>query len=119
MEDHLKNEKVATEDDWIELITIKCDDEPSVNDHQHIVNEETFDQSQLVVPGNDNDNILDNSMTTNRRVVDDITQQPNLTSTNITNGIEANLGPIFEYAAEPLLPLFKVNQHRSQFIILR
>jgi hypothetical protein len=49
--------------------------------------EETLDQKEVLIP------------------VEDTTEEPNVTATNIVNGIRADHGPIVGYAEEPLLPL--------------
>ncbi|CAF0881240.1 unnamed protein product [Adineta steineri] len=75
--------------------------------HQDLNEEEKFDQKQMAVALEDNDNILADPMTKNRRVVETTNKAPDFTTTNITNDIRADLGLIVEYADQPLLPLYK------------
>jgi len=75
--------------------------------HPNMNAEETLDQSHATVAMMDSGNLSHNSMTTNRRVVETITEEPNLRTTNIINDIEVDLGPIVGYAEVPLLPLYR------------
>jgi hypothetical protein len=75
--------------------------QPNINE------EEPLDHSQVTEPVMDSSNLLDNSTTKNRRVVEITTEEPSLTTTNIISGIREALGPMVGYAEEPLPPLFK------------
>jgi len=59
-----------------------------------------------VISMENSDNIQNDYITKNRRVVETITEDLELSSTNIINNIKVNHGPIVGYAKEPLLPLF-------------
>jgi hypothetical protein len=69
--------------------------------------EETHDRRQVVIAMEKSYNRQDPSMIKNRRVVEAVIHEPNLTTTNIIDDIKTDLSPIVEYAQEPLLPLFK------------
>ncbi|CAF3915491.1 unnamed protein product, partial [Adineta steineri] len=72
------------------------DEIPSVN----LNNEETLERNQFPV--------TNNPMKINHRLVDGATSSKgSVTVMNIMNDIEGNLGPILDYAEEPLLPLYK------------
>ncbi|UJR38658.1 hypothetical protein I4U23_031324 [Adineta vaga] len=53
------------------------------------------------------DDIVDNFMKKKCRLIETHSGEPISVTTNIVNGSEPELGPIFGYAAEPLLPLSK------------
>jgi hypothetical protein len=55
----------------------------------------------------DVDNINNDSMMSNSRVVEVLNVEENLTTTNVFNEIKTDLGPIIGYADVPLLPLVK------------
>jgi hypothetical protein len=75
--------------------------------HPNLNGHETPDQGQVVVVVQDSDNVVNVSMTTNRRVVEATTEERNLTTTNIVDDIIADPGPVVGYAEEPLLSLSK------------
>ena len=50
-------------------------------------------------------NVMDNPMTKNRRVVETVTDEPTVTTTNVIKEVEVGFSPIIGYAQEPLLPL--------------
>ena len=75
--------------------------------HFILIEEETLDLTQTTVVMEDSSNTSDEPITTNRRVVDNLVEEPNLASVNVINDIEATLTPIVEYADEPLLPLLE------------
>ncbi len=49
--------------------------------------------------------MMDNSMTQNPRIVEEVIEAPIITTTNNINDIKADHSAIIEYAEEPLLPL--------------
>jgi hypothetical protein len=67
--------------------------------------EERLSQMQVVQVMRNSDNVSDAPRTHNRRVVEAITEEPTLKVTMSTDNHETKLGPIIEYAQEPLLPL--------------
>jgi hypothetical protein len=67
--------------------------------------EELLDQKQGMIAADGSDNTLDHSTTTDRRATQAVIEEQNLTTTNTINDMIADLGPIIEYAEEPLLPL--------------
>lgn len=73
--------------------------------HLHMDTEETSDRRQAIVTIGHADNLPNGPMTRNRRVVEVITEQSNLATTDIISDIERGFNPIVGYAAEPLLPL--------------
>ena len=75
--------------------------------HLDLTEEETLDLTQTTAIMEDSGNTSGEPITTNRRVVDNLAEEPNLTSVNVINDIEATLTPIVEYADEPLLPLLE------------
>jgi hypothetical protein len=75
--------------------------------HLNLVGEETPDQGQVVVIVKASDNVLDDSMTKNCRVVEVTTDEQNSTTTKIITDIIEDLGPVIGYAEELLLPLVK------------
>ncbi|CAF1346971.1 unnamed protein product, partial [Didymodactylos carnosus] len=72
--------------------------------HLNLNREETVDQRQVTVSAKDEDNTTGNSINQNRRVVEAVTREHNLTPTNIIDDIKMNL---VGYAGERLLPLAK------------
>jgi len=68
---------------------------------------ETIDQIDMVALVEDSDNTLGDATTNNRRVVEAATGEENMTTANIITVTIEDLGPVVEYAAEPLLPLVK------------
>ncbi|CAF0850512.1 unnamed protein product, partial [Didymodactylos carnosus] len=75
--------------------------------HLNLDVEETVDQRQVIVAAEEDDNTISDSINRNRRLVEDVTGEQNLTTTNIINDIKMNPGPIVGYAEERLLPLSK------------
>jgi hypothetical protein len=88
----------------VELIAIMLDNQET---HLTMNKEETLDVGQVVTMMENLGEALNDPMTKNRRVVEAITEESTLTTTNIINNITTDLGPIVGYAKEPLLPLFK------------
>jgi hypothetical protein len=84
-------------------------DSPSNFDRPHLNmnGEETLDQGQVAVAMEVSGNASDVSLTKNRRVVETIAEEPNLRTSSIISDVRTDLGPIVEYAEEPLLPLLK------------
>jgi hypothetical protein len=130
MEGHDEKRKMAMKDDHvpIEITSITLDDEET-NDHRQLISEDveitndslhkfdgvhrnlngegTLDQTQVTIAVENSENVRDDSMTRNRRIVETAIEEPNLATTNVINGIKADLGSLVGYADEPLLPLFK------------
>ena len=75
--------------------------------HFILIEEELLDLTHMAVVVEDSGNAEGDPVTTNRRLVDTLVEEPNLTSANIISDIEATLTPIVEYADEPLLPLLE------------
>jgi hypothetical protein len=75
--------------------------------HLNINNKEILDPTQLALVRKNSGDVSDAPPTKNQRVVDVITEEPSLKTTNIINSIRADLRPIAGYSQEPLLPLFK------------
>ena len=75
--------------------------------HLDLTEEETLDPTEMPVVMEDSGDTSGEPGATNRRLVDNLAEEPNLTSVNVINDIEATLTPIVEYADEPLLPLLE------------
>jgi hypothetical protein len=93
---HVLSEEVEVKNDSVHKF-----DEP----HLNLDREETPDQGQVVVRMEESDNALNDSMTNNRRVVEVVTEEQNLTTTKIITDIIEDPGPVVGYAEEPLLSL--------------
>ena len=114
MKSNDKKGKVATNVNQflIELTSMTPNKEES-SDSQHILNnihqsmngEETLDQKQTAITIEDSNNVRNNPMTRNRRVVEGVIDKPILTTKKTINDNKTDLGPIVGYAEEPLLPL--------------
>ena len=89
-------------------VEVNNDSEYQANgSHFNLTEEETPDLMQTTVVMEESGNTSDGPITINRRVVDNLAEEPNLTSVNVINDIEATLTPIVEYADEALLPLLE------------
>ena len=75
--------------------------------HLDLTEEETLDVTQTAVVIENSGDTSGESITTNRRLVDNLVGEPYLTSVNVIHDIEATLTPIVDYANEPLLPLLE------------
>ena len=75
--------------------------------HSILIEEVTLDLTQTTAIMEDSGNTSGEPITTNRRVVDNLAEEPNVTPVNVINDIEATLAPIVEYADAPLLPLLE------------
>ena len=75
--------------------------------HLDLTEEETLDPTEMPVVMEDSGETSGEPGATNRRLVDNLVEEPNLTSVSVINDIEATLTPIVEYANEPLLPLLE------------
>jgi hypothetical protein len=105
LDDELTNGRRAV---MSENIEIESDALHNVDELQLDLNaEETLDNRQVIIAVENFDNALDDDMTKNSRVVDATAEESNLTTTNISNDIRADLRPVVGYADEILLPLFK------------
>jgi hypothetical protein len=130
MEVHYKDGKVSMEHNQIpiEKTAIVLDEEKTDNQqramsqnielnndsthifdrpHSNISGGETLGQSQVTKPMADSGNPSDNSTAKNCRFLEIINEEPSLITTNIINHSKEDLGPIVEYAEEPLLSLFQ------------
>ncbi|CAF1438665.1 unnamed protein product, partial [Didymodactylos carnosus] len=76
--------------------------------HLNLNGEETVvDHRQVTAAADNADNTTSDSVKQNRRVVEAVTEEQNLTTTKIINDIKMNLDPVVGYAEEHLLPLSK------------
>jgi hypothetical protein len=78
-----------------------------VTPHLFLNERETLDLTQEILVAKNVDDTSNKPITNNSRIVEVVQEQSTSTTSKKNNDIETNVGPILEYAQEPVLPLVK------------